>query len=231
MNLEYLILALVLIVLIYISTLIKNKGFLYFVIIIIIFLYLKILLDKQNINNENRKNREYFNSLAPSRFKLQQSVNKEKEVDLLKKQIKDLQSNVTDVTEVLKKHTLSRAYQRGNDGQTYDLQSSQEKQDNELDNLDKELDVLLKLYRKENEELDKNKYHSLPVYSSCAVKNQGDLYMRDPNELSVQDLATELESKEVLKNLGIESQSSAKLLSQIQTGSSSDNMDINLNLV
>ena len=249
MNLEYLILALVLIVLIYISTLIKNKGFLYFVIIIIIFLYLKILLDKQNANNKNtnkqntnnqntnyqntnnQNNKEYFTSVNQAQVKLQEAVKDEKDVDVLKNQVMDLQSNVTDLTDVLKKHTLARALERGRDGQTYDLQSSQEKQDNELDSLDKELDVLLKLYRKESEELDKNKYHSLPVYSSCAVKNQGDLYMRDPNELSVQDLATELESKEVLKNLGIESQSSAKLLSQMQTGSSADNMDINLNLV
>lgn len=224
MNLEYLILALVLIVLIYISTLIKNKGFLYFVIIIIIFLYLKILLDKQNRFKEN------FNSVNQAQLKLQNAVKEDKEVDLLKNQVKDLQTTVTDLSDVLKKNTLSRALERGRDGEIYDLKTSQEKQDSELYSLDKELDVLLKLYRKENTEIE-GKYHTLPIYSSCTVKNQGDMYMRDPNEMSTQELISELESKELLKNLGIESQSSAKLLSQMNTGSSADNMDINLNLV
>ena len=230
MNLEYLILALVLIVLIYISTLIKNKGFLYFVIIIIIFLYLKILLDRQKNNQKINKNKENFTSINRAQVKLQEAVNDEKEVDVLKNQVRELQTTVTDLSEVLKKNTLARALERGRDGETYDLKTSQEKQDNELDSLDKELDVLLKLYRKENAE-NEGKYHTLPVYSSCSVKNQGNMYMRDPNEMSTQELVNELESKELLKNLGIESQSSAKLLSQMKTGSSADNMDINLNLV
>lgn len=229
MNLEYLILALVLIVLIYISTLIKNKGFLYFVIIIIIFLYLKILLDKQKYNEKNTI-KENFNSINQAQLKLQDAVNQDKEVDLLKNQVRDLQTTVTDLSDVLKKNTLSRALERGRDGEMYDLKTSQEKQDSELYSLNKELDVLLKLYRKENAEIE-NKYHTLPVYSSCTIKNQGDMYMRNPNEMSTKELISELESKELLKNLGIESQSSAKLLSQMKTGSSADNMDINLNLV
>ena len=69
--------------------------------------------------------------MTQGQFKLQQAVNDDKEVDMLKNKVMDLQSNVTDLTNVLKRHTLSRAYERGNDGQTYDLQSSQEKQDNE----------------------------------------------------------------------------------------------------
>ena len=230
MNLEYLILALVLIVLIYISTLIKNKGFLYFVIIIIIFLYLKILLDRQKNNEKLNKNKENFTSINRAQVKLQEAVNDEKDVDVLKNQVRELHTTVTDLSEVLKKNTLARALERGRDGETYDLKTSQEKQDNELDSLDKELDVLLKLYRKENAE-NEGKYHTLPVYSSCSVKNQGNMYMRDPNEMSTQELVSELESKELMKNLGIESQSSAKLLSQMNTGNSADNMDINLNLV
>ena len=87
------------------------------------------------------------------------------------------------------------------------------------------------LYRKETEDLDKKKYNSLPVFSSCKVKNEGEFYKRNQNQLSTQEMIQKLENQEMLKNMGIDSESSNELLTTMQNGNMADNMNVNVNLV
>ena len=152
-------------------------------------------------------------------------------MDNLKEKVGDLTTNLTDLTEIMKKQTLNKAMERGSEAKNFSLTESQKRQDLELDRIDKELDVLLKLYRKETEDLDKKKYNKLPVFSSCKVKNEGEFYKRDQNELSTQEMIQKLENQEMLKNMGIDSETSNDLLTTMQNGRMSDNMDVNVNLV
>ena len=131
----------------------------------------------------------------------------------------------------MKKQTINRAMERGSEAKNFSLTESQKKQDLELDSLEKELDVLLKLYRKETENIDKLKYNKLPVFSSCKVKNEGELYKRDENPLSTEDMIHKLENQEMLKNMGIESETSGELLNTMQSAKMGDNLDVNVNLV
>ena len=103
-----------------------------------------------------------------------------------------------------------------------------QKQDHDLDKIESELDGLIKMYRNETEEQDKVKYDTLPVFSSCKLKEEGMAYLRDANEK--QNYASELETEEMMKNLGVNSRTSAELLKQMNK-QQGDNINFNLNLV
>ena len=68
---------------------------------------------------------------------------------------------------------------RDGDSKTFSLEESQKKQDNSLESLENELDILLRLYKKENDVNEEVKYKSLPVFSSCKVNDMGEIYKRD----------------------------------------------------
>ena len=120
-------------------------------------------------------------------------------------------------------------------GKDFSLEESQKKQDEELSNLEKELDVLLKLYRKETEDLEKNEYKPLPVFSSCKIFEEGEQYLRDYSSegngtVSDGDLIKSLENEELLKNLGIDSKTSMDLYNQMEMGKKGDMIDFNINI-
>lgn len=237
MYLNYAILTIILLFLIYVSYFINDKGVIYFILILLIFIGLKKCVDykKKNILNENVLNKnilnENFYNVNTARDALRDSVTTTNEIDKLKDDVKNVNKNLQDLTNVMKKQTINRAMERGEEASNFSLTESQKKQDLELDSLEKELDVLLKLYRKETENIDKLKYNKLPVFSSCKVKQEGELYKRDDNPLSTEDMIKKIENQEMLKNMGIESESSMELLHNMQNGNMGDNMDINLNLV
>lgn len=238
MFLNYAILTIVLLLLIYISYNIKNKGIIYFILILLIFITLKNCVDKNkkantisNIVKNVSKLQENFYNVNTAQEALRSSVTSTNELDSLKEKVGDITTNLTDLTEIMKQQTVNKAMERGSEAKNFSLTESQKRQDLELDTLDKELDVLLKLYRKETENIDKKKYNVLPVFSSCKVKNEGDLYKRDESPLSTQDMIQKLENQEMLKNMGIDSESSNDLLNTMQNGNMADNMDVNINLV
>jgi hypothetical protein len=161
-------------------------------------------------------------------------VEEEKRDMLVAERIKKLENNVTDLKEVLKKQTIKNAMIKDGEAKSFSLEESQKKQDSGLESLENELDILLRLYNKENEVNDEEKYKSLPVFSSCKVNDMGEFYKRD---LDLEKERTEkimeaIEKDELGKNLGISSVSGKNLLSSVnkQMGGNVGNVDINFNL-
>ena len=219
MYLNYFIFVIALLILIYISTLIKNKGVIYFLSIIIIFLIInKCVEDKK----------EYF-SVNKSIELLKRTANQSREINSLENQVENLDKELKDLVDVVKKQNIIQNMEKNMEASEFSLEKSQDKQDEELDRLDKELDILIKLYKKETE--DTVKPDSLPVYSSCKVKAEGELYKRPDKEMSTQDMIKNLENQEMMKNLGITSESSQMLYNSVNDHKNGDNMHINFNLV
>ena len=127
--------------------------------------------------------------------------------------INDLETTVADLKEVLKKQTIKNAMIRDGDAKTFSLEESQKKQDSSLESLENELDILLRLYKKENEVNDEVKYKSLPVFSSCKVNDMGEMYKKDMDEgmKEHKKIIETLEKEELGKNLGIQSQKQVKI--------------------
>ena len=123
---------------------------------------------------------------------------------------------------------------RDNDSKTFSLEESQKKQDSSLESLENELDILLRLYKKENEVNEEVKYKSLPVFSSCKVNDMGEMYKKDVDaeQERTQKIIETLEKDELGKNLGIESESGKDLLGLVnkQVNGNAGNVDINFNL-
>lgn len=193
--------------------------------IILVFLCVKKMTDEQN---------EHFSSVENVQQQLQDSVEEEKRDMLVAERIKKLENNVTDLKEVLKKQTIKNAMIKDGEAKSFSLEESQKKQDSGLESLENELDILLRLYNKENEVNDEEKYKSLPVFSSCKVNDMGEFYKRD---LDLEKERTEkimeaIEKDELGKNLGISSVSGKNLLSSVnkQMGGNVGNVDINFNL-
>ena len=218
MYLNYFIFVIALLILIYISTLIKNKGVIYFLSIIIIFLIInKCVEDKK----------EHF-SVNKSIELLKRTASQSREINSLENQVENLDKELKDLVDVVKKQNIIQNMEKNMEASEFNLDKAQEKQDDELDRLDKELDILIKLYKKETEDISKP--DSLPVYSSCKVKKEGEMYRRPDEEKSTQDMIRELENQEMMKNLGITSESSRMLYNSVNQ-KNGDNMHINFNLV
>jgi hypothetical protein len=227
MDLYYIILVLFLLVLILVTYCIEDKSVMYFIIIIFLALMLQNLVKEKNNKAEKFTNQP--NTAESGAEKLMEAAAKSKEIDSLNYKLEGLGKDIKDLREIVRLRSINTAIEKNAKAENFDLAKSQEQQDNTLDSLEKELDVLLKLYRRETENNDKTKYHSLPIYSSCKVKEEGMPYLRDYNNDST--TVSMLENEELMKNLGIDSKSSAELMTQLNKGSHSDNINFNINLV
>ena len=221
MYLNIFLLVILLLGLIFITDKIKNKGIVYFMLIILIFLCIKKFLINQ---------KEYFENAEQIHQQLQDSVSDSNETTALRTRINELENTVQDLRQTMIDKTNPMI--RDNKAKGYSLEESQNKQDSSLESLESELDILLRLYRKENETNEETKYKSLPVFSSCRVNDLGEMYKRDLNTEKNKEIIEALEKEELGKNLGIDSESSRELLSSInrQVNGKSGNVDINLNL-
>jgi len=223
MYLNIFLVVLMLLGLIFINSKIKNKSVIYFLMIILVFLCVKKITNDQN---------EYFQDIETIQKTLQDSVEDEQDDMVTKKRISELETTVTDLKEVLKKNTIKNSMIKNGEAKTFSLEESQKKQDNSLESLENELDILLRLYNKENEVNDEDKYKSLPVFSSCKVNDMGEMYKRDIEQENTQKIIDNLEREELGKNLGIDSESGKDLLSMVnkQVNRDAGNVDINFNL-
>ena len=221
MYLNIFLLVILLLGLIFITDKIKNKGIVYFMLIILIFLCVKKYLVKQ---------KEYFENAEQVHQQLQDSVSNSNENTALRNRINELENTVQDLRQTMIDKTNPMI--RDNQSKNFSLEESQKKQDSSLESLENELDILLRLYRKENETNEETKYKSLPVFSSCKVNDLGEMYKRDTNTEKNKEIIEALEKEELGKNLGIQSDSARELLSSInnQVNGKSGNVDINLNL-
>ena len=221
MYLNIFLLVILLLGLILVTDKIKNKGIVYFMLIILIFLCVKKFLINQ---------KEYFENAEQIHQQLQNSVSDSNESDALRNRINELENTVQDLRQTMIDKTNPMI--RDNNAKGFSLEESQKNQDSSLESLESELDILLRLYRKENETNEETKYKSLPVFSSCKVNDLGEMYKRDLNTEKNKEIIESLEREELGKNLGIDSESSRDLLSSInrQVNGKSGNVDINLNL-
>ncbi len=225
MYLNIFLLVILLLGLIFVTDKIQNKGIIYFLLIILIFLCVKKFLIKQN---------EYFTNADEVSKQLLDSVAGADDTTVLNNRINELENTVMDLREVLKKQTIKNSMMKDGEAKTFSLVESQRNQDNSLESLEKELDILLRLYKKENESDNETKYKSLPVFSSCKVNDLGEMYKKDMSAEKEKrnEIVEALEKEEMGKNLGIESETGRDLLSSVnkQLNGNSGNVDININL-
>ena len=225
MYLNIFLLVILLLGLIFVTDKIQNKGIVYFLLIILIFLCVKKFLVKQ---------KEYFTNADEVSKQLYDSVAGADDTTVLNNRINELESTVSDLRDVLKKQTIKNSMMKDGEAKSFSLVESQKNQDNSLESLEKELDILLRLYKKENDTDNETKYKSLPVFSSCKVNDLGEMYKRDINseKEKTKEIIEQLENEELGKNLGIESETGRELLSSVnkQLNGNSGNVDINFNL-
>ena len=103
-----------------------NKTFSYFVSIIFIFIILNRYI-------ELNKTKENFNVNTASDA-LRESVKTTKDIDLLREQVSNMDKNVNDLTDVMKRQTINKAMESGSEAKNFSLTDSQKRQDLELDN-------------------------------------------------------------------------------------------------
>ncbi len=199
---------------------IKNKGVAYFLLITLIFLTLKKFLSEQ---------KEYFENVDKVTEELKESVARSSETAELKSRISQLENNLSDFKSDLVKKTIETTMIRNEESETYGTKESQLEQDELLASLEREVEILEKLYNSKNDTVDETKYKSLPVFSSCKVNDMGEYYKNDNTNNN--SLVRQLEDEEQGKNLGMESNSGRDLLKKINNHSGNlGNVDINFNL-
>ena len=236
MELNLFILVIFLLGFIFISSKIEQKSIIYFLCILLIFLVLKKYLDRQNnqniINKQNIINRENFQSAQEIEAisKMDAAVERTANDDALKERVGGLETNIEDLKKIIRAQNLNKQMERGEDAKTFSMTESQKRQDSNLEGLEKEVDILLKLYKQESDNNDKDKYKTLPIYSSCKVRDQGKQYVRGKDNRTTQDLLRDLERTETLKNLGLNSET-AEHLHDLLDGENNQNVDVNFNLV
>ena len=234
MDLSHIVFLLLLLVLVLFTFCLEQKTIMYFIIILLILLVVQKCVKENKaerfadqVGEDKGKGETIDTSEAAD--KLMAAAGKDREINGLQKQVGSLEKELRELRDIMRMKSLNTAIEKNAKSQNFDLSKSQEQQDATLDALESELDVLLKLYRKETENEDKTKYHSLPIYSSCKAKEEGMLYLRDYE--NTESTVQMLENEELMKNLGIDSKSSAALMSQIKKGEASDNINFNINLV
>ena len=232
MDLSHIVFILLLLVLILFTFCLEQKTVMYFIIILLVLLVVqKCVRDNKAerfADHEGQGEGETVDT-SEAADKLMAAAGKDREINSLQKQVGGLEKDLRELRDIMRMKSLNTAIEKNAKSQDFDLAKTQEQQDSTLDALESELDVLLKLYRKETEAEDKTKYHSLPIYSSCKAKEEGMQYLREyeNNESTVQML----ENEELMKNLGIDSKSSGELMAQIKKGQASDDINFNINLV
>ena len=222
MELNIFILVICLLGLILVSYEVKNKNIVYFLIVLLLFLGLKKYFEL----NENFETPEEQAAIA----KLEEAVKNTSNDEAMQERVNNLETNIEDLKNIIRAQNLSREMNRGDEAKTFSLTESQKRQDSNLESLEKEVDILLKLYREENDNNDKDKYKTLPIYSSCKVRDQGKRYTRDYDNMSTQELINDLEKAEAVKNLGFNSDSAEQLHSLLQS-QDGQNIDVNFNLI
>ena len=197
MNLKIFILAIILMGLIYISSLIKEKNIIYFICVLLILLSLR----------DYTQNKETFENvqLKEAINKVNEAVGETKESDKLNKKIKNLEATLSDLTRIVREQNLNKEMDRGANATNFSMTESQKTQDNNLGMLEKEVDILLKLYKKQNQNNEEDKYKTLPIFSSCKVADLGLKYQKP------QQIVKELLNADKNKNLGINSESAEQL--------------------
>jgi len=224
MYLNLFILVIFLLGFIFISSKIPQKSIVYFLCILLIFLILKKYLDNQNIETfQSAQEREAIS-------KMDAAVERTANDDALKERVGGLETNIEDLKKIIRAQNLNKQMERGEDAKTFSMTESQKRQDSNLESLEKEVDILLKLYKQESDNNDKDKYKTLPIYSSCKVRDQGKQYVRGKDNRTTQDLLRDLEKTENLKNLGLNSET-AEHLHSLLDGENNQNVDVNFNLV
>lgn len=247
MDLLHIVFILLLFVLILFTSCLENKTIMYFIMILLIILvvqkcvadnkrerFFDMHADKNNKNNKGNNNQANNNSLTSSEDTsqyadmLMEAGAQENELNKLRKQVGGLEKDLGSLREIMRKKSINSAIERNAKIDNFDLAKTQKDQDKTLDSLESELDVLLKLYKKETEVHQKEKYRTLPIYSSCKAKEEGMQYLREyDNNPSVVQM---LEMEESMKNLGIDSKSAAELMYQMKNGKMNDDIDLNFNL-
>jgi hypothetical protein len=246
MELNLFILVIFLLGFIYISSIIdKDKSVVYFLCILLIFLILKKYLDMQNnkeIENfqsaqeiENFQSAQEIENFQSAQeieaiSKMDMAVKRTQNDDEMKDRVGSLETNIEDLKKIIRTQNLNKQMERGGDAKTFSMTESQKRQDSNLESLEKEVDILLKLYKQESDNNDKDKYKTLPIYSSCKVRDQGKQYVRGKDNRTTQDLLRDLEKTETLKNLGLNSET-AEQLHYLLDGENNQNVDVNFNLV
>ena len=224
MELNLFILVIFLLGFIFISSKIEKKSIVYFLCILLIFLILKKYLDKQN--RETFQSTQEREAISKMDLAVERTVND----DALKERVGGLETNIEDLKKIIRAQNLNKQMERGEDAKTFSMTESQKRQDSNLEGLEKEVDILLKLYKQESDNNDKDKYNTLPIYSSCKVRDQGKQYVRGKDNRTTQDLLRDLEKTETLKNLGLNSET-AEHLHDLLDGENNQNVDVNFNLV
>ena len=222
MELNIFILVICLLGLILVSYEVKNKNIVYFLIVLLLFLGLKKYFEL----NENFETPEEQEAIA----KLEEAVKNTSDNEVMQERVNNLETNIEDLKNIIRAQNLSREMNRGDEAKTFSLTESQKRQDSNLESLEKEVDILLRLYREENDNNDKDKYKTLPIYSSCKVRDQGKKYTRDYDSMTTQELINDLEKAEAVKNLGFNSDSAEQLHSLLQS-QDGQNIDVNFNLI
>jgi|TARA_B110000261_G_C13011633_1_gene328346 hypothetical protein len=222
MDLNIFILVICLLGLILISYQIKNKNIIYFLCVMLTFLALKRYFESQE-QFQSTQEKEAISSL-------ENAVNKTAETEELQERVGGLETNIEDLKKIMRAQNLSRQMERGEEAKTFSMTESQKRQDSNLESLETEIDILLKMYKEENMNNDKDKYKTLPIYSSCKVRDQGRKNIRTSDNRTTQDLLRDLEKADTLKNLGLNSESAEELNSLLQA-EDSQNIDVNFNLL
>ena len=230
MDLSHIVFILLLLVLILFTFCLEQKTVMYFIIILLVLLVVqKCVKDNKAERFADHEGKGETVDTSEAADKLMAAAGKDREINSLQKQVGGLEKDLRELRDIMRMKSLNTAIEKNAKSQDFDLAKTQEQQDSTLDALESELDVLLKLYRKETENEDKTKYQSLPIYSSCKAKEEGMQYLRDYE--NTESTVQMLENEELMKNLGIDSKSSGELMSQIKKGQASDNINFNINLV
>lgn len=220
--LNYFISAILLLLIILITYYVKERSIIYFIVILLILLILNCIL---------RKKKEFFNVNETAEL-LRESAEKDSKIEKLNSKMSKLENNIGDLTDIVKQQRVKELYRKNTEAKDFDMTKSQEKQDNELDFLEREIDILTKMYKNEVDMLEGKTVSSIPVLSSCKVKNEGNLYKKgNENESQTENLIKKIENIEKLKNNGVQSETSNSLYNLISKDKISDNMDINVNLL
>ena len=220
--LNYFISAILLLLIILITYYVKKKSIIYFIVILLILLILNCIL---------KKKKEFFNVNETAEL-LRESAEKDSKMEKMNSKMTKLENNIGDLTDIVKQQRVKELYKKNTQAKDFDMTKSQEKQDNELDFLEREIDILTKMYKNEVDMLEGKTVSSIPVLSSCKVKNEGNLYKKgNGDESQTENLIKKIENIEKLKNNGVQSETSNSLYNLISKDKISDNMDINVNLL
>ena len=201
----------------------KDKTIIYFVSILLIFLILNNILQKKKEHFTNNQ------SEVDAGERLRQMAEKDRKLDELKEKITKNETDITDLIDIVKQQKVKELYQKNAKTRDFTMEKLQETQDRELDFLEREIDILTKMYQKEVDLNNNNNVTSIPVLSSCKVRNEGEQY-KNKNMGSTEKLINKLEKMERLKNTGVMSDTSNNLYEMVRKENVNDNIDINVNV-